>query len=1145
MKRMHKFFYKFFKNILFPRFIPNKNIPIKFHIEESEKKFNNFYCQGWVFNENVDNDLDSIIYFVDDEIIEYKLFLHRNDVKKHFNLKQSVYGFENYFSLKGSDVSICFRLKNKKLSTKNKIFVNKVNYHNTNLKFEITNKLKLLTLLFKLAIQHLKLNNFKFKYTFNEYFIKTKKFLKNNRFDTKYEESSTFKIKRFNCVKKIKLNKNLRHILLEQILNFKYTPKFSIIVPVYNPKIKFINELYLSLINQIYKNFDVIFVDNGSSDSVKCFLKEVSSKHNFIKFFSLNKNHGISYATNYGLKKSSGDYLVFIDHDDLITEDALYLAALELNNNRSLEWLYTDECKYDGKNLYHFQFKGPFSYAYLLNTNYIQHLSIVKKDILKNFEFNADYDGCQDFQLNLFLSQIVNKNKIAHINKICYLWRAHADSTARKSTQKEYIYNRSQLLLNHHFKKHGINGEPVINSNAKQQGMLIYNIKWHPISEAVTILIPNRNSHNLIDKCLNSICNTVNKNFIKVIIIDDCSTDKKTFATYDKYKNNKFLSFKVIKNKRKNDEFNYSQLINYGSKFVDTKYFIQMNNDIESIDYGWVDQMLGWFSFKDVKVVGVNLYYPNNSIQHAGVHIGSNGGLADHIFNRCNDKQPLYFGLNFVQRNVSAVTAACMMVETKFFKKNNGFDEEKFRVQFNDIDFCLKTIKQNKLIILDSTIKHIHHESLSRGKDHDYHGHENFINKYSNYIDPYYNKNFLVDQNDYSINFENNFYLNKVKLKNILIVVHELTMTGAPIVAFNLAKYLQSINITPIILSIKDGPLKDQIIKQNIKVIIINKDINFVEDKSDINFKSEVLKKLTNIEFETIIFNSYSSIWQLHDIFDKKITKILNIHESITPNNFIDNEKKVKLLKDFDAIIFQSNQILRNFDPQNVFDNKYLIPGSLPVKEINNFININDKKQLRKKYGFSKSDIIISNIGTVCPRKGQEIFIKAAIKFLKNHNDDKIYKFLIVGDNSSSYSLYIKSFIPLNLQKYFKFIDENPDIYNFYLISDFFVCTSFQESFPMVILLAMFFELPIITTDVNGIPEMLHPEVESNNNDFAVLVKPGDHISLYNAFKNELSLTNKNKNRTLMSKSNFLRFYRDDIGYNIYIDLIHKLKYYS
>ncbi len=1140
-----KSFICYIKNLLCSNLILKNSLSVKFHIEESEIKFNNFYCQGWVYNEDIDNDLDSIIYFVDNEIMEYKLFHPRKDVKSHFNLKQNVYGFENYFSLKSSNVSICFRFKNRKLSKKNQIYVYNEDYQNTNFKFEFINRFKIFTLLIKIAFQHLKLNNFKFKYTFYEYYLKSKVFFENNRFDSKFDESSKFKIKQFNCIKKIKLNNNLRHILSNQVLNFKFTPKFTIIIPVYNPKIKFINELFLSLKNQIYKNFEVIFVDNGSAKSINNILNEFANKHTYVKYFSLNKNYGISYATNFGIKKSSGDYLVFIDHDDLITEDALFLAALELNNNRNIEWLYTDECKYDGKNIYHFQFKGPFSYAYLLNTNYIQHLSIVKKNILKSFEFNSSYDGCQDFQLNLFLSQNVNKNKIAHINKICYLWRAHAGSTAMDSSQKNYIFEKALLLLKDHLDKYGINADPYININAKQKGMLINNLKWHPFNETVTILIPNRNSHNLIDKCLNSINNTVDKKFIKIIIIDDCSTDKKTFYIYDKYKNNKFLSFKVIENKRKNDEFNYSELINYGSKFVDTKYFIQINNDIEAIEHGWVNQMLGWFSFENVKVVGVNLYYPNNSIQHAGVHIGSNGGLADHIFNRCNDNQNLYFGLNHLQRNVSAVTAACMMVDTEFFKKNNGFDEEKFKIQFNDVDFCLRTIKQNKQIILDTSIKLIHHESLSRGKDHNYHGHENFITKYNNYIDPYYNENFLVDKNDYSINFENNYYSNKIKLKNILIIIHELTMTGAPIVAFNLAKYLLSNSITPIILSLKDGPLKEQIIKHNIKVIVIERDTNFDEKLNDIKIKSKVLQKLTNVKFETIIFNSYSSIWHLHDIFDKKITKILNIHESITPNNFIKNEKKLKLLKDFDAIIFQSKQILRNFDPQNMFDNKYLIPGSLPVNEINKFKNLNDKSHLKKQYGFAKNDIIISNIGTVCPRKGQEIFIKAAVKFLKNHKNNSKYKFLVVGDNASSYSIYIKSFIPINLQKYFKFIDENPDVYNFYLLSDFFVCTSFQESFPMVILLAMFFELPIITTDVNGIPEMLHPEVKNYNNDFAVFIKPGDYIGLCNAFKNELTLSDKNKKRVLMSKSNFLRFYRDDIGYKMYIDLLHKLKFYS
>ena len=1099
------------------------------------------FISGWFFSKKGEIKEIKIVSGKSKLLYSTNNFFLRKDVNDSLKVNQKVFGFACYVKKdsKKNYIQFIYDTESKPIEIllKDKYFKKNIK-HFALLRIEYFYKIYIIIML---SIRYMIINKFVLRKSFPHYYQTILSLWRRTEFlDKGYSFKFHTKEIQINSIEKYRLNEFVRSKILEDINKFSHKIKISIVVPVFNVRIDYLDVLMASFIFQLYKNIEIIFVDNGSNKIVVDKLKEFEVNYNFVKLIQFNNNRGIAEATNVGIKNSSGDFIGFADHDDILTEDALYLVAKTILNNKNVKWVYTDEAKIDNAGLvYDYQYKPDFSPALLLSTNYIQHLNVVKGDILKKISLDSRYDGAQDFDLNLNLLRLVDKNSIHHISKVCYLWRSHAESTAMKSSQKIYIKDAAFKSLKNFLKKSNLKASLVFNNIAKKNGTMIFNLKWETNQdEPVTIIIPNRDCPDLISKCLESLKKTCDQKKIKIIIIDDDSKNKETFKIYSKYKNNNFLSFRVLNYKRVIDEFNYSKLINYGVNFVDTKFFIQLNNDIEALNEGWVDQMLGWFSIKNTRIVGANLYYPNNKIQHSGVHIGPEGGLADHIFRGYKDTSNNYFGYLWCSRNVSAVTGACMMMETSFFKKSKGFDENNFKIQFNDVDFCLRTINQGGKIILDPSVKLIHHESVSRGKQYDYSEHINFIDKYENYNDYFYNSNLITESNDFAVDSESNYYFDHFSKFKVLILVHELTQTGAPIVAMNIAKYLVKKGYEVTIFSPSDGPLKKQILSHRINIKIH-------DSSSDMKlFINDFIK---NNEFEIIISNSLFSPWHLLDNHKFIKAKLLNIHESINFNDYYSSNlstqdfsflESLNKINSFSALVFQSQSSMQIFNHSFLYKNIKIIPGSLPYGEIISYKLKNNKTKLRTRYGFKSKDFLILNLGTVCERKGQEVFIKAALKLINSSTFNKDTKFLVVGDNDSFYSKSIKKMIPKNYKKYFYFFNETDNFFDFYELSDLYVCSSFQESFPMVVLYAMAFDLPIISTNVNGIKEMISKES-------SLLIDPGDENKLFSCLVEMIENEDLRSNLKLKAKSKFLRYYKDTKNMSLYQNFIESIVFYN
>ena len=538
---------------------------------------------------------------------------------------------------------------------------------------------------------------------------------------------------------------------------FEYNPKISIVVPMYNTKELFFEEIVNSLEKQTYSNWELCLADGSETENHD--LKKYYENDNRIKYKFLNSNNGISENTNEAIKFATGEYIGFLDHDDILSEDALFEIVRTINEDKKTDFIYTDEDKID-ENYKRFEpyFKPDFSPETLECNNYITHFVVVKRELIdKVGMLDSRFNGAQDFDFVLRATE--KAEKIIHISKILYHWRVHRDSTANVADAKPYAYEAGIKVIEEHLKRTGKHG--IVEYGQDVPG--IYKIKFD-INEnpKVSILIPNKDNICYLKTCIDSILKlTTYKNY-EIVIIENNSTEKETFEYYEKIIENEKIKVLNYNNEFEKD-FNYSSLINFGVKNVDGEFILQLNNDTKLLTPDWLENFIGYAQNKEIGAIGARLYYDDKTIQHAGIIIGLSGIAGNMLVNLPYGKHA-YYGREAAIRNVSAVTGACLFSRRELYEEVGYMDEENFKVAFNDVDFCLKLIEKGYRNIYNPYIELMHYESKSRGYEYSKEKAErferessNFKEKWKDFIekkDPYYNENFSLDSCNYDIKID-------------------------------------------------------------------------------------------------------------------------------------------------------------------------------------------------------------------------------------------------------------------------------------------------------------------------------------------------------------------------------------------------------
>ncbi|WP_305845639.1 glycosyltransferase family 2 protein [Photobacterium kishitanii] len=482
------------------------------------------------------------------------------------------------------------------------------------------------------------------------------------------------------------------------------------------------------------------------------FLENIKKLDPRIKIVYREKNGHISENSNSALEVATGEFIALMDHDDLLSKNALYEVVKVINDKENVDLIYSDEDKitHDGIR-YDPHFKSDFNLDLIYSQNYISHLGVYKTDIVKNLGgFRKGFEGSQDYDLLLRYLNVINHGNIYHISKVLYHWRAIEGSTALNSEQKSYTTESGIKALDDYLNVLNIPAlvEKGIENNT-------YKINW-PLdtTKKVSIIIPTYNGYTITKQAIDSILKKTSYPNYEIIIVNNNSDDKKTLDYLKNIQENKIV--RVIDYPF---EFNYSAINNYAVKESSGDIIALLNNDVEVINKDWLSEMVSLASRSEIGCVGAKLYYPNNTIQHAGVICGI-GGVAGHSHKHFDKSDSGYFSRLNLRQNLLAVTAACLVVRKDVFNKVNGLNEKDLKIAFNDVDFCLKVHSAGYLNVWTPYAELYHHESISRGFEDSPEKIERFNreieymrNTWSELLDndKYYNNNLTKDHENFQI----------------------------------------------------------------------------------------------------------------------------------------------------------------------------------------------------------------------------------------------------------------------------------------------------------------------------------------------------------------------------------------------------------
>lgn len=546
----------------------------------------------------------------------------------------------------------------------------------------------------------------------------------------------------------------------EETTVFPKDVTFSILVPLYNTPERFLREMIESVTAQTYGKWELCLAD-GSDDAhdfVGRICQEYRQKDSRIKYQKLVKNEGISGNTNECYKMATGNYIALFDHDDLLHPCVLF-AYMQAICEKDADYIYCDEATFKGNSINHMitmHFKPDYAPDNLLANNYICHFSVFSRELLESGElFRSQFDGSQDHDMILRLT--AKAKHIVHIPRILYYWRSHKGSVASSIDAKTYAIDAAKGAVADHLTKLGYRNFEIESTRAFAT---IFRIKYELTSRPlVSIIIPNKDHVDDLSRCVESIINLSTYDNYEIVIVENNSETAEIRTYYEEI--SRHPRVQVVEYK---GDFNYSKINNFGVQYAKGEYLLLLNNDTEVITPDWMEELLMYAMRKDVGVVGAKLYYPDKTIQHAGIVIGLGAHrTAGHTHYRIPEANVGYMGRLCYAQDVTAVTGACMMVSKALYEELGGLDES-FTVALNDVDFCLRVREKGFLNIFTPFAELYHYESKSRGSDKKdekalryQQESDRFRVKWADALakgDPYYNPNFSLDHSDFTVNWK-------------------------------------------------------------------------------------------------------------------------------------------------------------------------------------------------------------------------------------------------------------------------------------------------------------------------------------------------------------------------------------------------------
>jgi GT2 family glycosyltransferase len=861
------------------------------------------------------------------------------------------------------------------------------------------------------------------------------------------------------------INNNYRHFNKEAIVsnnNIKSNILISVVVPVYNVETRLLDSCINSVINQIYKNWELIIYDDGSTNNeIIKYLNNISNKK--IKVYYGKINNGISYATNYCISKSTGSYIALLDNDDELTNNALLEVVKSLYKNSKIDYLYSDEDKIIEDENGVLEYTNPFCKPdwdphLIFSFMYTGHLSVYRKSIIQKVGgFRSEYDYSQDYDLLLRVSEIT-KN-IHHISKVLYHWRVIPSSSSgggKSFARKTNISALCSMVKRRNYK--------AMVEEYSYANRVKFSLFETPL---VSIIIPSDSQINII-KCIKSIKKNTNYDNYEIIVVTNTNIISNIIDN-----SVIFIQF--------NEEYNFSRKCNIGASNANGSYLLFLNDDVYPIkeNKDWLINLIRIFAKNEVGGVSPKLVYPDNTIQYAGM-VTNVPGVIGTAFHKLHSDTTIYNNIVQSERNTQILSGACFLIKKEIFNKIEGFDEYTFPIMHSDVDLSFKLLECNYELIYTpfSKLVHVGNHSIKHinKKSNDL----LLIKKWYKYLinDPYYTENMRSllhnkTMTNYKIMVSNNSKNNNSN-RDVLLCSHDLSNSGAPILLYNFAGYLVNKGFNVYLISPIDGPLSEKLLDIGVNVIIDNTiywgcNTHLFDD------------------FEFIVVNTIV-IYNIVNYCEKrKIPVYWIIHESKFGYDLALNNREVQnALFAAKIVIFHHEETINKYVNYFKLSNAKLITlGTNPIKTRNNKRNYNV--------------VNIVHIGSVEPRKGQDVLVdaflslsgeikkKVVITFVGRVLDDDYY--IIQKNKTKLFNnvVWVGNVPYEKMNKYYN----NSDIY---------ICTSRDETGPLTVLEAMSCGKAIISTDVGSVNIMIDDKKNGlviNNEDISKL-KDNIEFLVYN-----------------------------------------------
>ena len=497
--------------------------------------------------------------------------------------------------------------------------------------------------------------------------------------------------------------------LIQNADKLKEKPLLSVLMPTFNTPEKFLRKAIESVINQIYENWELCIADDASTKAhVRKVLKEYADRDSRIKIVHRKNNGHISEASNSAAEIAKGHFLILLDHDDVLRSHALYWIAKTISQHPDAKLIYSDEDKINESGLRSSPFFKPdWNPDLFLAQNYLCHLVAISCASFTGVGgFRIGFEGSQDWDLLLRLTEKLSTDEIVHIPHILYHWRTSPTSTAQSTDNKTYAAETAEKALREHFNRISEAAEPVALSNG------YFTVRrTRDTLPSCLIIIPTRNGGKVLERCLQSVHATTEDIQFRILVVDNGSNCPRTLAILRELETAR-NDFSVL---RDPSPFNFSALNNSAARNAyDEEILVFLNDDTEAVAPDWLHELAVNAVRPEIGAVGAKLLYPNGRIQHAGVILGI-GGVAGHAFRKFPADHPEQMNRANLAHNVSAVTGACMAVERKKFFSVDGFDEKHLAIAFNDVDLCLKLLRRGYRNLYLPQVLLKHHESYSRG----------------------------------------------------------------------------------------------------------------------------------------------------------------------------------------------------------------------------------------------------------------------------------------------------------------------------------------------------------------------------------------------------------------------------------------------